>query len=74
MTVNKKLSNIQKIVNKEMNVRKQKEYNETISVFDTTKKFIKEKGLMLYGGAALNALVQKKIYKKRITKKTIWYR
>ena len=64
MTVNKKLSNIQKIVNKEMNVRKQKEYNETILVFDKLKKFIKEKGLMLYGGAALNALVQKKIYKK----------
>lgn len=64
MSNNNNLKMIQKVVNTEMNKRKQLEYNNTIKVFDITKKFIKDNGLMLYGGAALNALVKKKFYKK----------
>ena len=55
---------IQKIINTEINKRKKIEYNNTIKVFDITKKFIKDKGLMLYGGTALNALVKQKFYKE----------
>ena len=55
---------IQEIVDKELDIRKSIEYKQTINIFDITKSFIKRKGLMLYGGAALNALVKDKFYKK----------
>lgn len=58
------LKKIQNIVDVELDKRKAIEFEETIHVFDITKKFIRDNGLMLYGGAALNALVKDKFYKK----------